>query len=280
MSRVSSDAPPPVPSASSSPYASQDYNNLANTKNSGRPYVPQRTRSKAPPPRTISASGSGPPFATQQQPVDAISSPSQDTDPLSNSAIDSLDEYIRKYADSLPRNSTSASTSSNDLFVIPARSASPSMPPTSSPLAKPYGKAPPRGISGTPQQAQQRRHTNRNTDFLFIQSPPSSITRPLGENNTSRPLTENSNPLPIPPRRTETDSGGNTTPTKGSFGRPLPATTPATATAATAKPISNCTPKPNHQYPTTIPCECCSTENGSIAHRHNKYDESIHGQFS
>ncbi|KAJ3400592.1 hypothetical protein HDU80_006830 [Chytriomyces hyalinus] len=219
MSRVSSDAPPPpdkapppVPSASSPPYASQDYNNLANANNTGRPYVPQRTRSKAPPPRTISASGGGgPPFVTQQQqPVNAISSPSQDTDPLSNSAIDSLDEYIRKYADSLPRNSTSASTSSNDPFMIPARSASPSMPSTSSPLAKPYGKPPPRGVSATSQQAQQRR------------SPPSSLTRPLGENNTSRPLTENSNPLPIPPRRTETDSGGSTTPTKSSFGRQLP----------------------------------------------------------
>ncbi|KAJ3260055.1 hypothetical protein HDU77_001517 [Chytriomyces hyalinus] len=216
MSRVvSSDAPPPpdkapppVPSASSPPYASQRYNNLANTNNTGRPYVPQRTRSKAPPPRTISASGGGPPSVTQLQPPNTVSSPSQDMDPLSNSAIDSLDEYIRKYADSLPRNSTSASTASNDPFVI--SSASPSMPSTSSPSAKPYGKPPPRGISTTPQQTQQRR------------SPPSSITRPLGENNTSRPLTENSNPLPIPPRRTETDSGGNTTPTKGSFGRPLP----------------------------------------------------------
>ncbi|KAJ3407881.1 hypothetical protein HDU80_007511 [Chytriomyces hyalinus] len=195
--------------ASSAPYASQGYNNLANTNNTGRPYVPQRTRSKAPPPRTISASGGGSPSVTQRQPpVNTVSSPSQDLDPLSNSAIDSLDEYIRNYADSLPRNSTSASTSSNDPFVIP--SASPSMPSTSSPLAKPYGKPPPRGISTTPQQTQQRR------------SPPSSITRSLGENNTSRPLTENSNPLPIPPRRTETDSGGNTTPTKGSFGRPLP----------------------------------------------------------
>ncbi|KAJ3245429.1 hypothetical protein HDU78_009303 [Chytriomyces hyalinus] len=217
MSRVvSSDAPPPpdkappfVPSASSPPYASQRYNNLANTNNTGRPYVPQRTRSKAPPPRTISASGGGPPSVTQlQPPVNTVSSPSQDMDPLSNSAIDSLDEYIRKYADSLPRNSTSASTSSNDPFVI--SSASPSMPSTSSPSAKPYAKPPPRGISTTPQQTQQRR------------SPPSSITRPLGENNSSRPLTENSNPLPIPPRRIETDSGGNTTPTKGSFGRPLP----------------------------------------------------------
>ncbi|KAJ3236496.1 hypothetical protein HDU81_010700 [Chytriomyces hyalinus] len=214
MSRVSADAPPPpdkapppVPSASSPPYASQDYSNL--TANTGRPFVPQRTRSKAPPPRTISASGGPPPFITQQPPVNAMISPPLDTDPLSNSAIDSLDDYIRKYADSLPRNATSASTSSNDLFVIPARSVSPSTPSTSSPLAKPYGKPPPRGTSSTPQQTQQRR------------SPPSSVTRPLGENNSSRPLTEN--PLPPPPRKTETETAGaTTTQTKGSFGRPLP----------------------------------------------------------